>query len=76
VSEPATFDAAEFARRLDDGHTAAWVSTQATAGVIPSRKVGKYRRYTAADLDAYLESVREGGDAPRLSRLTRKRKSA
>ena len=75
--KPATFDAAEFAARLGDGHTAAWVLAQANAGVIPSRKVGRSRRFTEQDLADYLDSVREGGDAPRLSRLTRgARKSA
>lgn len=67
----ATFDAAEFAARLGDGHSAAWVLAQANAGVIPSRKVGRSRRFTDADLADYLDSVREGGDSPRLSRLTR-----
>lgn len=73
---PATFDAAEFAARLDDGHTAAWVLAQANAGVIPSRKVGRSRRFTEQDLTDYLESVREGGSSPRLSRLTRGKRAS
>lgn len=68
---PVTFDAATFAERLGDGHSAAWVLAQANAGVIPSRKVGRSRRFTEQDLADYLDSVREGGDTPRLSRLTR-----
>lgn len=71
MSAPVTFDAHEFAARLGDGHTAAWVTAQAAAGVIPSRKVGKYRRFTDADLEAYLEACKQGGTTPRLKRLTR-----
>ncbi len=71
MTTPATFDAAEFAARLADGHTAAWVLAEANAGRIPSRKIGRARRFTEQDLVDYLDSVREGGDSPRLSRLTR-----
>jgi len=73
---PATFDAAEFAARLADGHSPDWVLAQANAGVIPSRKVGRSRRFTEQDLADYLDSVREGGGAPRLSRLTRGKRAS
>jgi hypothetical protein len=73
---PATFDAAEFAARLADGHSAGWVLAQANAGLIPSRKIGRSRRFTEQDLADYLDSVREGGDTPRLSRLTRGKRAS
>lgn len=64
----------EAAERL--GVTPAWLAAKANAGEVPSRKVGRRRGFTEQDLTDYLDSVREGGDAPRLSRLTRRKKSA
>lgn len=54
--------------------TPQWLIRAARAGVVPSRKVGRYRRFTEADLEAYLDSVREGGDsAPRINVIRRGR---
>ena len=42
------------------GKSEKWVGTEARAGRLPSRKVGRTRRFTAQDIADYLESVREG----------------
>jgi excisionase family DNA binding protein len=42
------------------GKTPKWVGAQARSGRLPSRKVGRSRRFTAQDIADYLESVREG----------------
>jgi len=39
---------------------ASWVAQAARRGILPSRKVGRYRRFLQADVDEYLEGVRQG----------------
>jgi excisionase family DNA binding protein len=73
TDEPLTMTTAEAAARL--GVTESWLAAAAVRGEVPSRKLRKYRRFTEQDLADYLASVREGGDAPRLSRLTRTRRT-
>lgn len=46
------------------GKTPEWVARKASEGVIPSRKIGRTRRFTAEDIAAYLDRVREGGTNP------------
>lgn len=59
MSEPeATLTVNDVARIL--GKEPGWVAKAASAGTIPSRKVGRDRRFTAQDVADYLESVREG----------------
>lgn len=40
-----------------------WVYAHAEAGTLPSRKVGKYRRFVPSEIEEFLEGQREGGDA-------------
>ena len=42
------------------GKSDRWVGTAARSGRLPSRKVGRSRRFTAQDVADYLESVRQG----------------
>lgn len=42
--------------------TPGWLAKAAARGEVPSRKVGRRRRFTETDLDDYLERVREGAD--------------
>lgn len=42
------------------GREPGWVAKAASRGDIPSRKVGRVRRFTAQDIADYLDSVREG----------------
>ncbi|PSK96669.1 excisionase family DNA binding protein [Haloactinopolyspora alba] len=61
--------------------TPQWLAKAARKGTVPSRKIGRYRRFTDADLDDYLERARQGKDpwkrSPQSeSRLKRGRRSA
>ena len=47
-----------------------WTADEARAGRIPARKVGRRWMFTEADLTAYLESVRTGGDGIRRRRAS------
>jgi len=72
-----TMTVAEAAERL--GVTTDWLRRRAAAGIVPSRKVGVYRRFTEQDLLDYLESVRQvsqstGAGTP-LSRSRRRKAS-
>lgn len=68
-------DAAQAAARLRV--TPRWLAEQACAGKIPSRKVGRARRYLQADLDDYLERVRQGqADGFAMSPRSRSRRRA
>lgn len=42
------------------GREPGWVAKAASRGEIPSRKVGRVRRFTTQDVADYLDSVREG----------------
>jgi excisionase family DNA binding protein len=48
----------EVARRLSVPKS--WVYANAEAGTLPSLKVGRYRRFRAAELEQYLQARREG----------------
>jgi excisionase family DNA binding protein len=37
-----------------------WVYAQAEAGLLPSYKVGRYRRFNMAEIERFLEGRREG----------------
>jgi excisionase family DNA binding protein len=56
------------------GRSPQWLAAAARNGDVPSRKIGRYRRFTESDLMAYLESVRDGGLSS--GRVTRKRGAA
>lgn len=43
--------------------TPEWVAATARTGTLPSRKIGRSRRFTQADVDLYLERVRTGAQA-------------
>ncbi|WP_369053911.1 helix-turn-helix domain-containing protein [Kineococcus terrestris] len=43
---------------------ATWVAAAARRGELPSRKVGRYRRFTQADVDAYVEQVARAAADP------------
>lgn len=70
-------DVATFAARIDK--TPDWVTREASAGRIPSRKIGRARRFTEQDLADYLESTRYVAADPltqtRASRARRRRAS-
>ena len=72
-----TMTVTEAAERL--GVTPQWLRINAANGTVPSRKVGRYRRFTDADLTEYLDRVREGGSDPfarsTASRARRRRAS-
>lgn len=51
--------ATELAHRL--GVPAKWPLAQARAGHIPHVRLGRYVRFDAADVDAWLETVKAGG---------------
>ncbi len=51
--------------------TPQWLTRAAAAGIVPSRRLGKYRRFTESDLAAYLDSVRDGGNAARINVIRR-----
>lgn len=51
-----TLSVAEAAAQLDV--TEAWLSREASAGRIPSLKIGRSRRFTEAGLAEYLEKAR------------------
>jgi excisionase family DNA binding protein len=51
-----TFTLPEAAAEL--GVSEDWLKREASAGRVPSRKIGRSRRFTQQDLDDYLESVR------------------
>lgn len=57
-----TMTVAEAAQRL--GVSEQWLRDNAVKGVVPSHKVGRYRRFTEADLAAYLERVQQGQSDP------------
>lgn len=42
------------------GRSPEWVTERANTGAIPSQKVGRSRRFTAADVAAYLQGRKEG----------------
>ena len=42
------------------GKSEKWVAAQARSGLLPSRKVGRSRRFTAANIATYLERVADG----------------
>lgn len=46
------------------GKPVTWVAKAARTGILPSRKVGRDRRYTAQDIADYLESVRQAAANP------------
>jgi excisionase family DNA binding protein len=50
------------------GRSPQWLANAARAGTVPSRKVGRVRRFTEDDLTAYLEAVREGNATGRIQR--------
>ena len=59
MSEPeAVYTVNDVARIL--GKEPGWVAKAASRGIIPSRKIGRDRRFTAQDVADYLDSVREG----------------
>jgi Helix-turn-helix domain len=59
TTEPAAvYTVNDVARIFDKSEK--WVSAEARSGRLPSRKVGRSRRFTAQDIADYLESVREG----------------
>lgn len=59
TTEPeAVYTVNDVARIL--GKEPGWVSKAARSGALPSRKVGRSRRFTAQDIADYLDSVREG----------------
>ena len=47
------------------GRPAKWVAEQARAGRLPGRRVGRQWRFLEADVVAYLDSVRTGGEIRR-----------
>lgn len=72
-----TMSVAEAAKRL--GVTPDWLRRRAASGIVPSRKMGVYRRFTEQDLLDYLEAVRQipastAAGTP-LSRARRRRAS-
>lgn len=75
--EPLTMTTEQAAARL--GVTPDWLRRRAAAGLVPSRKIGAYRKFTEQDLIDYLESVRQG-DASNAAvagtRLSRARRRA
>lgn len=54
--------------------TEAWLADAARAGTVASRKVGRKRMFTEADLTEYVDRVRVGGD--RMAAASRRRRSA
>lgn len=67
-----TLTVTQAAEQLDV--TEQWLRKEAAAGRIPSRKVGRSRRFTEADLTDYLERVRQGGDPWQQSAQSRSRR--
>ena len=41
-----------------------WVYQHAEAGTLPSRKIGKYRRFVPAEITEFLEGRRPANDCP------------
>lgn len=62
ADDPTVYTVNDVARIL--GMDPNWVQRKAGAGVIPSRKVGRHRRFTAQDIADYLESVRQQAANP------------
>lgn len=58
------------------GKTPAWIAREASAGHIPSRKVGLTRLFTGEDVAEYLDRCRKGSDPVVKSSLRRRRKGA
>jgi excisionase family DNA binding protein len=58
------------------GLTEYQVRAEHARGLLPGRRVGRLLRFTEADLDAYLERIREdrGADASGLTRASRNRR--
>lgn len=56
--------------------TPQWLTRAALDGIVPSRKLGKYRRFSESDLQAYLDTVRDGGNAARINVIRRPRSRA
>lgn len=52
------------------GMSPSWVTDAACAGKIPARKVGRYWRFTEADVTAYIESIAPATATP----ITRRRR--
>ena len=48
----------EVAERL--GVAVSWIYVKAEQGAIPSRKVGRYRKFLWSEIAAWLETCREG----------------
>lgn len=70
---------AEAAQRL--GKSTDWLQRAARRGDVPSRKVGRDRRFTDQDLADYLERVRVAGSdpwvmSPQSQAALRRRRSA
>lgn len=59
--------AAEVAEQLQV--PVSWVESRARRGQIPSRKIGRYRRFTQVDVDDFIESVRQADLAHRANPL-------
>lgn len=60
MSAPALYDVEAAAAYLD--RRAEWVAKAARRGDIPGSKVGRYWRFTEADLAEYLERNRRNAD--------------
>lgn len=50
-----------------------WVTTEARAGRLPGRKVGRTWRFTEADIIAYLDRVATSGQPAKSSPVRRRR---
>jgi excisionase family DNA binding protein len=67
---------AEAAEHL--GKSPAWLAGAARRGEVPSRKVGRSRKFTPKDIEDYLDRVRKGTDpwARSTRSQARRRRSA
>ncbi len=43
------------------GVPVSWVYSKAEQGEIPSYKIGRYRRFVRAEIEAWLETQKQGG---------------
>lgn len=69
----ALFTVQEVAQQL--GKTVDWVIREASAGRIPSRKIGRDRRFTEGDVQAYIDACAyRAADPLAQSDLTRARR--
>lgn len=66
MSLPRLLDVTAAAAYLDV--TPEWLGKAAARGEVPSRKVGRARRFTEDDLAEYLDAVRQGNASGRATR--------